>query len=387
MECPLRTLVLTTPYTDNRAVDGSTLVVAGALVVGFAAIAAVVLSIARVRRVDASALRDDLRVELQAAQQGMQGQVELLARSVGELRTDLSRSLGATEQQLATQAGSTHRTLTDLSRQLGTLGEQSQRIGDLAKDIGSLQDLLRAPKARGGFGELLLERLLHDALPAGAYEVQYTYKDGSRVDAIVRYAGRIVPIDAKFPNETWNALANAVDEAERRTKKRAFLQQVRRHIDAVGRYVSPADGTIDFAVMYIPSESIYYDLVLREEEGEPDLRAYCAERKVIPASPNTLLAYLQVVALGVRGLAMRERTRELQQGVAAVRREFERFVELHDQLGRHLENATKKFDETDRALSRASSAIETLAQAPIAAGGEQVALPLRMEPRPKVEDS
>jgi len=368
-------------------VDGSILVAVVALLVGLTAIAAVLVTTARLRRDDGPALRDGLRVELQTAQQGMQGQVELLARSVGELRSDLSRSLGATEQQMATQAGTTHRTLTDLSRQLGSLGEQSQRIGELAKDIGSLQDLLRAPKARGGFGELLLERLLHDALPAGSYEVQYTYKDGSRVDAIVRYAGRVVPIDAKFPNETWNALAKAVDEADRRTRKRAFLQQVRRHIDAVGRYVSPADGTIDFAVMYIPSESIYYDLVLREEEGEPDLRAYCAERKVIPASPNTLLAYLQVVALGVRGLAMQERTRELQQGVAAVRREFERFVELHDQLGRHLENATKKFDETDRALSRASSAIETLAQAPIAAGGEQVALPLRMEPRPKVDDS
>jgi DNA recombination protein RmuC len=375
------------PDKDNRRMDGSIVVAAVALIVGVAAIAAVVATTARLRRDDGSVLRNDVRLELQAAQQGMQGQVELLARSVGELRADLSRSLGATEQQLATQAGTTHRTLTALSRHLGSLGEQCQRIGDLAKDIGSLQDLLRAPKARGGFGELLLERLLHDALPAGAYEVQYTYKDGSRVDAVVRYAGRIVPIDAKFPNETWNALAKAVDETERRTKKRAFLQQVRRHIDAVGRYVSPADGTIDFAVMYIPSESIYYDLVLREEEGEPDLRAYCAERKVIPASPNTLLAYLQVVALGVRGLVMQERTRELQQGVAAVRREFERFVELHDQLGRHLENATKKFDETDRALSRASSAIETLAQAPIAAGGEQVALPLRMEPRPKVEDS
>ena len=102
---------------------------------------------------------------------------------------------------------------------------------------------------------------------------------------------------------------------------------------------------------------------------------------MIPASPNTLLAYLQVVALGVRGLAMQERTRELQQGVGAVRREFERFVELHDQLGRHLENATKKFDETDRALARASGAIETLAQAPIAAGSEQVALPLRLDAR------
>jgi DNA recombination protein RmuC len=358
-----------------------------ALVAAIAALGALAVVLRRPARDDASAMRESLSAQLQAAQQGTQGQVELVARSVGDLRTELSRALGATEQQVATQAGTTHRTLNDLSRQLGTLSEQSQRIGELAKDIGSLQDLLRAPKARGGFGELLLERLLHDALPAGAYEVQYTYKDGSRVDAIVRYAGRIVPIDAKFPNETWNALAKAVDEAERRMKKRAFLQQVRRHIDAVGRYVSPADGTIDFAVMYIPSESIYYDLVLREEEGEPDLRAYCAERKVIPASPNTLLAYLQVVALGVRGLAMQERTRELQQGVAAVRREFERFVELHDQLGRHLENATKKFDETDRALSRASSAIETLAQAPIAAGGEQVALPLRMEPRSNVEDS
>jgi DNA recombination protein RmuC len=354
-----------------------------ALAVALVAVAVALVGLAIVLRRPAgdggAALRDSLAAQLLASQQGAQGQVELLARSVAELRADLGRSLGSTEQQILTQTGATHRTLTDLAHQLGALGEQSQRIGDLAKDIGSLQDLLRAPKARGGFGELLLERLLHDALPRSAYEIQYTYKDGSRVDAIVRYAGRVVPIDAKFPNETWAALATAGDDAERRAKRRAFLQQVRRHIDAVGRYVSPGDGTIDFAVMYIPSESVYYDLVLREEEGEPDLRAYCAERNVIPASPNTLLAYLQVIALGVRGLAMQERTRELQQGISAVRREFERFVELHDQLGRHLENATKKFDETDRALSRASSAIETLAQAPIAVGGEQVALPLRLE--------
>ncbi|TMG48030.1 MAG: DNA recombination protein RmuC, partial [Chloroflexi bacterium] len=118
-----------------------------------------------------AALREALSAQLRAAQQGTQGQVELLAHSVAELRAELGRSLGATEQQLATQAGTTHRTLNDLSRQLGGLSEQSQRIGELAKDIGSLQDLLRAPKARGGFGELLLERLLHDALPATAYEV------------------------------------------------------------------------------------------------------------------------------------------------------------------------------------------------------------------------
>jgi len=329
------------------------------------AVAAVAVAIALRRPIPESGamVAASVSAQVQAAQQGIQGNVQLLATT------------------LATQATSTQRTLTELSRQLGTLGEQSQRIGDLAKDIGSLQDLLRAPKARGGFGELLLERLLHDVLPDSAYEIQYTYRDGSRVDAIVRYAGRIVPIDAKFPNESWTALVGAGDDAARRAKRRAFLAQVRRHIDAVAKYVSPADGTIDFALMYVPSEAVFYDIVLREDE--PDLAAYCAGRHVIPASPNTLLAYLQVIALGVRGLAMQERTRELQQGIAAVRREFERFVELHDQLGRHLDNATKKFDETDRALSRASGAIETLAQAPIAAGGEQVALPLRVEREPE----
>src|SRR5437868_14993278 len=252
-----------------------------ALVAAIAALGALAVVLRRPAASDASAVRDSLSAQLHAAQQGTQGQVELVARSVGDLRTELSRALGATEQQVATQAGTTHRTLNDLSRQLGTLREQSQRIGELAKDIGSLQDLLRAPKARGGFGELLLERLLGDALPVSAYEVQYTFRDGSRVDAIVRYAGRIVPIDAKFPNESWTALAQS-PETERRTKRRAFLHQVRRHVEAVSRYVSPADGTIDYAFMYIPSEAVYYDVVLREEEGEPDLTAYCAERHVIP---------------------------------------------------------------------------------------------------------
>jgi len=299
------------------------------------------------------------------------------ASALGDMRTEMQRTLSATEQQLVTQTGATHRSLSDLSRQLGVLSEQSARVGELAKDIGSLQDLLRAPKARGGFGELMLERLLQDVLPASAYEIQFTYRDGSRVDAVVRCANRLVPIDAKFPNESYTQIAAATDEADRTRRRRAFLQQVRRHVDAVARYVSPQDGTIDFAFLYLPSEAIYYELMTREEtDGEPDLGSYCQERHVIPASPNTLLAYLQVVTLGIRGLAMQERTRELQQSIAQVRREFERFVGLHDQLGTHLDHAMKKFDETERALARASGAIEGLAQVPLAAGGEQGVLPL-----------
>ena len=303
--------------------------------------------------------------------------------AIGELRAEFQRTLGATEQQLVTQSGATQRSLSDLSRQLGTLGAQSERIGELAKDIGSLQDLLRAPKTRGGFGELMLERLLQDALPTDAYEIQYTYRDGSRVDAIVRYGNRLVPIDSKFPNESYAQIAGAPNDAERRTRRRSFLQQVRRHVDAVERYVSPEDSTIDFALMYVPSEAIYYELTLGQESpDEPDLLAYCAAHHVFPASPNTLLAYLKLIALGMRGLAMQERTRELQQGIAQVRREFETVVGLNDQLGHHLQNAVKKFDETRRAHERASGAIEGLLQVP-PAGGDQGVLRLHVANDPE----
>ena len=345
------------------------------LIVALAAVLiAVMAAVMATRRPvsDPSASVDRLRVSVEELRGAS-------ASAMSELRAEVQRTLGQTEQQVVTQTGATQRTLSDLSRQLGVLGEQSQRVGELAKDIGSLQDLLRAPKARGGFGELMLERLLQDCLPASAYAIQYTYRDGSRVDAIVRYGIRIVPIDSKFPSESYTQIGQARDEADRRTRRRSFLQQVRRHVDAVGRYVSPQDSTIDYAFMYLPSEAIYYELTIHDASpDEPDILAYCAEHHVIPASPNTLLAYLQVVALGLRGLAMQERTRDLQQGIAQVRREFERFVELHDQLGKHLDNATKKFDETERALARASGAIEGLAQVPIAAGSEQSVLPLTL---------
>ncbi len=324
------------------------------------------------------------------------GHALVMERALGDLRTahqealaDLRgqfvQSLGATEQQVLTQTGSTNRALGDVSRQLGTLEEQSVRIGELARDIGSLHDLLRAPKHRGGFGELLMQRVLEDALPADAYELQYAFPDGTRVDAVVRFGGRMVPIDAKFPMESWSALA-ASDDAERRARRRSFMQQTRRHIDAVAKYIVPAAGTIDYAFMYIPAENVYYEAVVRPD-AEFDLYAYCARRRVIPTSPNTLMAYLQLVSFGLRGLSIQERTREIQLGIEQLVREVGRFAALHEQLGRHLENAAKKHVESERALDRVSMAIESLARAPLPAAPEQEGLaladedPERLEPR------
>lgn len=316
--------------------------------------------------------------------QGMQADAALLQQTLGELRaanaqsladlrTEMQRSLGSTEQQLLTQSGTTQRTLSDLGAQLASLGEQSARIGELAKDVGSLHGLFRAPKLRGGFGELMLERLLADNLPAGAFELQYGYRDGSRVDAIVRFADRIVPIDAKFPIESFNAMAGAADDAERVIRRRAFIQQVKRHVDAVAKYISPADSTIDYAFLYFPAEGVYYEAVI----VEPDLREYCSERRVLPTSPNTLVAYLQMVSLGLRGLAMEERSRDLNESLRRAALELEKFRTAYDVLGDHLKNAAKKHAESLRGLDRAADAIEAVGR-PLGIP-EQATLPLTGE--------
>jgi DNA recombination protein RmuC len=300
----------------------------------------------------------------------LQAQVAELSRattaSVGELRGELERALTTAEERMGTQAGATQRALTDLARQLGDLSARSERIGELAREVGSLHDLLKVPQPRGGFGELLLERLLADTLPAESFALQHTFRDGLRVDAIVRSGGRIVPIDAKFPLEPFQALLTATTDDERRSRRRAFLQQVKRHVDAVGRYVKPDEGTVDVAMLYMPAEQIYYHAFVIHEEGD-DMRAYCADRKVVPASPNTLVAYLQLVALGLRGLAIEQRSRELHDQIRRAALDLTTFRDLYDQLGKHVENASKKFTESLRALDRATDAVETLGQTQLAA--------------------
>jgi DNA recombination protein RmuC len=222
----------------------------------------------------------------------------------------------------------------------------------------------------------MLERLLADNLPAESFALQHSFRDGSRVDAVVRSAGRIVPIDAKFPTEPFQAMLVAKTDEERSAKRRLFLQQVKRHVDAVGRYVKPDEATIDLAFLYVPAEQVFYDAFVVLEEGE-DMRAYCAQRRVVPVSPNTLVAYLHLVALGMRGLAIEQRSREMHEQIRRAALELERFRDMYDQLGKHVENASKKFSESLRALDRTTDAVETLGQVQLAAPA-QATLPLEI---------
>ena len=340
------------------------LVAAGLVLVGLV-ILAVAVFVRGGRTHDGGALVDPSpSIEL------LQRQVADLQRatttSVTELRGEVQRTLVAAGDRMDSRATATDRALTDLTRQLGELSEKSQRIGELAREVGSLHDLLKVPQPRGGFGELMLERLLADTLPAEAFDLQHTFRDGLRVDAIVRTGGRIVPIDAKFPLEPYQALAAAATDDERRAKRRAFLQTVKRHVDAVARYVRPDEGTVDIALLYIPAEQVFYAGFVQLDEGD-DMRAYCSQRRVVPVSPNTFVAYLQLVALGLRGLAIEQRSREMHDQIRRAALDLQNFTGLHEQLGKHIENASKKFNESVRALDRATDAVNTLGQTQLAA--------------------
>src|SRR5207247_9612632 len=169
---------------------------------------------------------------------------------------------------------------------------RTQMVGR-AKGRARLEPALRAPKARGGSGALLLENLLRDRLPPGAYQMQYTFDSGERVDAVVR-VDREIPVDSKFPPDNFNRLVEAETDDERTLAERQFARDVKQHIEAIAaKYIRPDEGTYDFAFMYIPVEAVYYELACGKTGA---LLAYANERRVFPVSPTTYTAYLQVVA-------------------------------------------------------------------------------------------
>src|SRR5215475_4798256 len=179
---------------------------------------------------------------------------------LAERNAEVDRRLEAMTSTLDRRLEGTAQTAGDIQRRLGELGRANEEILARANDLKRLEQALRPPKARGGFGELLLENLLRDRLPPGAYQMQYTFDSGERVDAVVRVE-REIPVDSKFPLDNYNRLVEAETDDERGLAERQFARDVKHHIDAIAaKYIRPDEGTYDFAFMYIPVEAVYYEL-------------------------------------------------------------------------------------------------------------------------------
>jgi DNA recombination protein RmuC len=238
-----------------------------------------------------------------------------------------------------------------LARDLGELNRASQQMMEVGKTITSLENLLRPPQLRGGMGETFLAELLAQILP-GHFELQHRFRSGERVDAVIRLGNRLAPVDAKFPLESFRRLAESRDEESAKKERKAFIRTLKAHVDTIAqKYILPDEGTYDFALMYIPAENVYYETVLRDEEGE-GLYPYALQKRVIPVSPNSFYAYLQVIIHGLKGLHIEERAREIVDYLARLRADEERFRQDFETLGTHIENARKKYEDAQRKLVR-----------------------------------
>jgi DNA recombination protein RmuC len=216
------------------------------------------------------------------------------------------------------------------------------------------------PRLRGTLGEVWLEELLRQVFPARLYEMQYAFRTGERVDAVLRVGDRLVPVDSKFPLEACQRMLAAEGESAAR-ERRGFRRSLKERIDEIAeKYIRPEEGTLDFALMYIPAEAVYYEAVVRDEalEDQESIVGYALRRHVIPVSPHTFYAYVSAVLHGLRGLEVEERAREIETALGALRHQFDRFQRAFALVGRHLDNAFKQYQESERQWVRVQERLD-----------------------------
>lgn len=283
----------------------------------------------------------------------LQQQLDALKAAQDRTSQTLSGSLQAGQSTLAQSLQSNQQILQQLNAQIGELQGTNKQMLRLGADVKRLQDILTSPKLRGQIGEWSLENLLAQTLPQGSYRCQHAFKDGRIVDALVQMAGFAVGIDAKFPLPSFERIVSGSDEAERPKLRRQFFRDVMAHVDKIaGDYIRPVEGTLDFALMYIPAENVYYETVIQCEGDSQNLLAYCLEKKVIPVSPNLLYAYLMTVAMGLHGLQIEQKAAEIRRNLGRLNSSFAEFVTSWDTLGTHLRNAWGKYDDGQKRLDR-----------------------------------
>ncbi len=262
----------------------------------------------------------------------------------------MSQSLQNANSTISSSLGNATSIFGSVSESLGRLTASNQQIMEISKDISSLQELLRAPKLRGQIGEIFLENLLAQVLPKEYFTVQYRFQTGETVDAVIKLGERLVPVDAKFSLENFQKMSNTDDDTAKSLARKKFIQDIKNRIDEIAsKYILPGENTYDFALMYIPAENVYYEVIIKEE-----LYPYCMAKKVIPVSPNTIYAYLQVICLGLKGLKVEENAKQILKNLSMLSNEISKFRDDFELLGKHITNVHTKYEDSQRRLNRFS---------------------------------
>jgi DNA recombination protein RmuC len=300
------------------------------------------------------ALRSQLSQAFDSNTHLIQQQLGQLIGQVNERLRENAEALSITQSSLGERLDNAALVVGSVQKSLGGLEEANRKIYEVGKDIASLQDILRAPKMRGGLGEFFLEDLLAQTLPASHFTMQHVFKSGEKVDAAIRLGSSLVPVDAKFPLENFKRILNAGSDDEQARAKRQFTIDVRKHIDAIaGKYILPDEGTYDFALMYIPAENVYYETIIKDDAlGDRNLSQYALSKRVIPVSPNSFYAYLQAVVFGLKGMRIEERATEILGYLSRLQGDFGKFRDDFAVVGKHLGHAHASFQASEKRLDK-----------------------------------
>jgi len=305
---------------------------------------------------------------------GLNKNISLLTEQLRTINEQVNQQLQLVNQQLQNSSGqigqrldSAREVISRVSEKLGELSKTSEQIHEVGKNIATLQEILRPPKLRGGLGEQFLGELLSQILPPEFFTLQYTFSSGERVDAVVRIGGKLVPIDSKFPLDNFKRVVECKTDEERKVCQKIFYRDVKKHIDDIAtKYILPQEGTYDFALLYIPAENVYYETITKDESfgEEKGVLNYALTKKVIPVSPNSFYAYLQVIILGLKGLQIEKDALKIQALLSGLKKDIGGFQEDFQLVGKHLLNAMNKFEEARRRLDKFSFKLEQIENQP-----------------------
>ena len=258
---------------------------------------------------------------------------------------------------LQRQSVETNKIIAEITRNLTELKDSNKRVVDVADELKTLQNVLQNPKQRGGLGEYYLDTVLGNVLPPHIYETQYKFKDGEIVDAVIKLdKGRLLSIDSKFSLENYNRLIEEKDKTQREVLTRTFKADLKNRIDETSKYIRPRENTLDYAFMFIPSEAIYYDLLVNNVgstgTNARDLIEYAfIDKKVIIVSPTTLLAYLQTVLQGLKSLQIEEQAKDIQKRVADLGKHIQAHETYMQKLGNTLSTTVSHFNAAHKSLN------------------------------------
>ena len=311
---------------------------------------------------------NELRRDLQTmamAQAQSSGQIATIGQSVSHRLESVTKALQdgvSNSAQIATQGQTaianelknTREQIGHIQKQLGEFQELGRGISSATK---SLEGILGGAKTRGLLGEVTLERLLEDSLPPSQYAMQYRFSSGEVADAVIFLRDKkLVSVDSKFPLDAFRRI-----ETEGAEAKRAFATAVKGHADSIARkYIVPNEGTLDLALMFVPSENVYYEMLMTQDSKGEALDSYCRGKCIVAVSPNTLYAHLCVIHLGLRGMQIEENAMRISSGLSGIQKNIASFTEVFEKLGTHLKNAQQTYSDADKKLEKTQSTMDSL---------------------------